>query len=104
VNGNDSSARSPAAPLNRDTRHLAVTRSWIGWHATLPFFCSTTSAPPQYRRCRIRLIRAMRRTIEHFADRNRRDPAVVTAAAKRRVKEQVPGFSKPASATRSGQS
>jgi hypothetical protein len=40
----------------------------------------------------------MRRTIEHFADRNRQDQAVVTAAAERRVEEEVPGFSKPASA------
>jgi hypothetical protein len=46
----------------------------------------------------------MRRTIEHFANRNRRDHAVVTAAAERRVEKEVPGFSKPAGATWSGQS
>jgi len=55
----------------------------------LALFCRTTNAPPQYSRCRISLIRAMRRTIEHFANRKRRDHAVVTAAAEQRVERSA---------------
>jgi hypothetical protein len=86
VNGNDSSARSPAA--------LSIVARAIGGDEIVDrSACNlarrTTNAPPQYSRRRISLIRAMRRTIEHFASRSRRDHAVVTAAAEQRVERSA---------------
>jgi len=116
-------APAPAAhPRPLTARALTVTRSRIGCPATFsPLFCIASNVSPRCRRCRIwprrrnaatssadgpgfrqRVFqvrhRLAGRTIEHLADRNRRDQTVIIAAAERRVEEEVAGFLKTASA------
>jgi hypothetical protein len=97
-------APDPQPPPSIVTRAISGDEIVDRSACNLALFCRTTNAPPQCSRCRISLIRAMRRTISI----SRTATAETTLSQQPRpsgaLTEEVPGFSKPASATRSSQS